>query len=156
MLMFRFRLNSWIYCSILFVQALLGFRADQWGQPVIVGYMRQEECFRGQNGHSPRKEAIGGSVLRPDRRTKPPFSPRGLGCKTAATLQPQNQTADPFPRSHKPFDGFILWPDRRLKPPIKCHVIILGIPTLTFVIPYKYNFLIIFVFYHLSIIFWNP
>ena len=111
---------------------------------MILGYKRQEECFRGQNGHLPRKEAIGGSVLRPDRRTKPQNSPRGLGCKTAATHQPQNQTAVPFPRSHKPFGGFILRPDRRLKPPIKCHVIILVIPTLIFVIPYKYQTLIIF------------
>ena len=90
-LMFRFRLNSWIYGSILFVQALLGFRTDQWGKPVILGYKRQEECFRGQNGHSRRKEAICGFILRPDRRTKPQNSSRSLGCKTAATHQPQNQ-----------------------------------------------------------------
>ena len=125
-LMFGFRLNSWIYGSILFVHALLGFMADQCGKPVILGYMRQEECFRGQNGHSPRKEAIGGSILRPDRRTKPQNSSRGLGCKTAATHQPQNQTADQFPRSKKSFGGFIPRPDRRLKPPIKSHVIISG------------------------------
>ena len=124
---------------------------------MILGYKRQEECFRGQNGHSPRKEAIGGSILWPDRRTKPQNSPRGLGCKTAATLQPQNQTADQFPRSQKSFGGFIPRPDRRLKPPIKCHVINLVIPTLTFVIPYKYQTLIIFyLITHSSTIFEIP
>ena len=84
------------------------------------------------------------------------FDKKGKNRRFISAARPQNQTADPFPRSHKPFGGFILRPDRRLKPSIKCHVIILGILTLTYVIPYKYHPLIIFYFYHSSTILKTP